>query len=107
MKLLKLLFIFESLVYGLCFNEYESYLNNLTVGLNLINRKNDFEERNIEYKSSEEGERKFFFSTLTWCLFSVVMFRRYSRGSETESSVPTIRFYGAQQRLNAVSKRFP
>lgn len=55
MEYLKLLLILFSLTGCLCFNEYESYLNNLTVGLDLINRPADFEEVNIKYQSSEEG----------------------------------------------------
>lgn len=42
-----------------CFNEYESFMNKLTVGLDLNNRKNDFEEKNNTYQSSEKGSGVF------------------------------------------------
>lgn len=57
MIFLNLLLILQSVAFGLCFDEYETFLKKLTVGLELMNRQSDFEEKQIKFNSSEKGEK--------------------------------------------------
>lgn len=52
MKFFKLLVIVESFVFVYCSVEYESFLKDLNLGLDLINRENE----QIQFNSSEKGK---------------------------------------------------
>lgn len=55
MMLFRFLLFTNILVYVSSIDEREGFLNQWSVGLDMINRESDFESKQIKFNSSEEG----------------------------------------------------